>query len=91
MTEERYMVVKIVESCKSISELDNKLADLESKAIEFSVDSNGDGTITIGVKHYAAQLSTVACEDGRVEPIVKYVDQPWAWYNIMPQKGFIFK
>ena len=92
MTEERYVIEKVVESCNSMTELDSKLADLESEAIDFFVDSNGDGTITVGVKHIKAQLSTIVYDDGRVKPIVMHVDDPWHWYyNIMPPKGFIFK
>lgn len=88
---ERYVLEKIVESCKSMTELTDKLDSIESKLLEYMLDVNADGSIiTIGLLHYEEQLSMVD-NDGRLEPIVKYVDQPWAFYNIIPPKGFIFK
>ena len=88
---ERYVLETVVASCKSIGELDSKLTDLATESIEFFVDSNGDGTVSIGVQHFKAELSTIVDNGGRPKPIVNYVDQPWQWYNIMPPKGFIFK
>ena len=89
MLEERCALVNLVENCSSIGELDNKLNELESKTMEFMVDVNDNGTITIGVLHSKAQLSTVD-NDGRVETIVTYIYEPWHWYNIMPREGFVF-
>lgn len=90
MTEERYVIEKVVESCNSMTELNNKLDELESKALQFMMTTNADGSIDIATVHYKAQLSTIAGNDGRVKPVIMYVDDPWQWYNIMPPKGFVF-
>lgn len=90
MTEERYALEKVVESCKSMSELNGKLDGLESKALEFAITTEADGSINIAAIHCEAKLSTTDGTDGRTKPIIEYVDQPWHWYNIMPPKGFIF-
>lgn len=90
MTEERYVIEKVVENCKSMSELNNKLDELESKALQFMMTTNADGSIDIATVHYKAQLSTIVDNDGRVKPVVVYADEPWQWYNIKVPEGFIF-
>lgn len=90
MAEERYSLEKLVENCNSIRYLIDMLSDFESKALEFMVDVNADDTISIGVKHYKAQLSTVVDKDWRVKPSVIYVDEPWHWYTIKVPAGFVF-
>ena len=90
MADERYVIEKIVEKCKSMSELNNKLDELESKALQFMMTTNADGSIDIATVHYKAQLSTIVDNDGRVKPVVLYADDPWQWYNIKVPEGFIF-
>ena len=85
---ERYALEKVVESCKTMTELISKLDGIECKLMEYTLDVNADGIITIGLRHYEEQLIVID-NNGRLEPIVKYVDQPWTLYNIMPPKGFI--
>lgn len=92
MTEERYALEKVVESCKTMREVDNKLAEFENESIDFFVDSNNENsTILIGVKRYKYQLSTIVGDDGKIKPTIDTVDEPWVWYNFIPPKGFIFK
>ena len=90
MTEERYVIEKVVESCNSMTELNNKLDELESKALQFMMTTNADDSINIATVHYKAQLSTIVDNDGRVKPVVVYADDPWQWYNIKVPEGFIF-
>lgn len=90
MTEERYVIEKVVESCNSMTELSNKLDELESKALQFMMTTNVDDSINIATVHYKAQLSTIVDNDGRVKPVVVYADDPWQWYNIKVPGGFIF-
>nr|DAK89036.1 MAG TPA: hypothetical protein [Caudoviricetes sp.] len=90
MTEERYVIEKVVESCNSMTELNNKLDELESKALQFMMTTNADDSINIAAVHYKAQLSTIVDNDGRVKPVVVYADDPWQWYNIKVPEGFIF-
>lgn len=91
MLEEKEALEILVSSCKSLSELNDKLDEVDNDAIDIFIDSYGDGTITIGVKHCIVQLSTIVNNSGRVEPSILYVDSPWIWYNIKVPEGFIFK
>lgn len=92
MLEERYALEKLIEGCKSIGELDSKIANFENDSIEFFVDSKDENsTILIGVKRYKSQLSTIVDNDGKIKPTIVTVDEPWAWYSFIPPKGFIFK
>ena len=90
MLEERYVLEKIVESCKSMSELDGKLDELDTNEMEFLIDPKADGSVTIGVQHFKAVLSTEIGNDGQTKLVVLHDAEKWHWYNIMPQKGFIF-